>query len=267
MHLGFLVPLKAKSASKDWNQVCQVLRRTIVSIQNQTNDSCVAVVCGHDKPAFMDEIAKATNGRFFFSTYTETPPPAGDPAIQSDYLLYEVDRCNKIQGGMEALNERFGQRITHWFSLDADDLLSHNFVETMQKHTNRDAVIVDRGYQYQESTGFLKCLDDFSEWCGSSAVLSRRICDVANASSANGEREMLYRSISHHCMRDDLIKRGFDVVVEVERLVMYVCAHGDNLSARSYHNGLLYHLKSQLKFLLRRIRHDKNIRSEFGLPD
>lgn len=136
-----------------------------------------ALVCGHDQPPFMKKTTTPVDGAITFVPYTTTPP-SGNAREKSGYLKYEFDRCNEIQRGMQFLENSDRAKVRHWHALDADDLIRHDFVEEPQKYTDRDAIVIDDGYQLHKSTEIVTELNEFSRWCGSSAILKRTITPI-----------------------------------------------------------------------------------------
>ena len=43
--------------------------------------------------------------------------------------------------------------ITHWFALDADDLLHDEFIEELQKYEEKPAIILNHGYVLFKNRG------------------------------------------------------------------------------------------------------------------
>lgn len=267
MIIGIVIPLKARLVSTDWKQTSRVLAQTVQSLNNQTSKSFKAVICGHNAPTFIGEENDLLSENIFFCKYDATEPPTAEADQRTTYLKREFDRCNKIQAGIQYLNNLFGDEITHWFPLDADDLVRSDFVARMRLHSERQAVIMDHGYQLHHSSGTVNQLDEFSQWCGSSALLSRELVKIPADFSPSEATKMIFRAVSHNLLRDELIERGVNLAIERERLVMYVLGHGDNLSFQYRRSGIIEAMKTRIKFLLRSVGGSKAIKNSFGIEN
>ena len=149
MYIGIVIPLKAKAVSKNWDMVCKNLKRTVTSILAQSSTEFSAIVVGHDKPDFLEEIRDSIDlkGSCYFLPFNDFPPPTlYQNDIETNQLRYESDRCNKILKGIMHLSKNSSPAISHWFALDADDLLSNVFVETLPLYEGSDAIVLDNGY-------------------------------------------------------------------------------------------------------------------------
>lgn len=267
MILGIAIPLKAKCVAKDWDTTCRLLQRTVDSAINQTSPCFQIVVCGHDKPIFLDAEKYSS---VVFKRYTDTPPPTGDKSIEAGYLQFEFDRCNKIHRGLETLNN-LNDDITHWFALDGDDLMRCDFVEVLSQYKDYDAVIIDNGYQLDSNRSMVTKCDSFSQWCGSSSVIARKIFEIPKSIEIPYCYDVPFRKFSHVAMLECLRESGFSVAVAKERLMIYVVNHNGNLSDGAYYNnGFIKKLRGWLGIYLKRFGQisgqEKDILEEqFGL--
>ena len=270
MHIGIVIPLKAKIVSKDWDIVCNNLKQTVTSILTQSSTKFSAVVVGHDKPDFLEAVRDGIdlNGTCYFLPFDDFPPPVLDQHdTEGNQLKYESDRCNKILKGIMYLSKNSSPAISHWFALDADDLLRNTFVEILQLYEGADAIILDNGYFLFNSTGIVNEENSFSAYCGSSAILADGLMSLpSKVTSIDSYRKaMPYGSISHVRMRDKLTERGLQVIIPKERLIMYVRDNGENISREAYGTRLFQKFKKYIKMLLKLKFNSVKIKKEFGL--
>ena len=257
--LGIVIPLKARSVSKNWNTTCENLAATLSSVANQTDRSFRCVVVGHDKPPFFDE---ASDQIEFFQFSTMPPPTIGDNESENQ-LKYEADRCTKILEGIVYLNNL--HPVTHWYALDADDLIHKDFVKHCSDLSDRDAIIFDKGYFLFKNTGIVNKSDSFSAYCGSSAVISSNTFDIPESTDGQSFRATPFGNISHVHMKDHLENRGLSVITPEERLVMYVRDNGENISNAAYCNTWDRKLKKTIKMLIRTQSSPSKIKENFGI--
>lgn len=263
MKIGIVIPLKAKKVSKNWNVTCSNLKNTVNSVAQQTSNLFECVVIGHDLPDFMSR-GEILNGSINFSKFDTFPPPNIGVDEADNQLKYEFDRCNKILAGILYLKKSYPD-ITHWFSLDADDLISDKFIEAMQKYNIADGIILDYGYILFKSTGVINLENEFSAYCGSSAIISDKLIKVPNLIEENTYRTIPFGNYSHVNMRRRLQQSGYNVVVAHDRVVMYVRDNGENISNAAYANTLHKKLKKIFKMILKFQYVNKAIRKSFGL--
>lgn len=228
MELGIVIPLKSKRVSKDWTVTCRNLEMTINSVRSQTAENYRAVVIGHECPDFMAAKIGET-GKIIFQTFDELPPPKIDNDENENQLKYEIDRCTKILKGIMYLRSKYPS-ITHWFALDADDLLHRNFVKSLLIYQDFDAIILDLGYFYFKSSGIINKTNEFSAYCGSSAVIANRLFELPEKITETSFRMIPFGNFSHVNMRKRLVERGHCVATAKERIIMYVRDNGENIS-------------------------------------
>ena len=258
-----MIPLKSKSVSKNWDTTCRNLSSTVSSVTKQTNRSFCSVVVGHDKPNFIDELK--TTDQCSFIHYDEFPPPIDDACEADNQLRYEFDRCTKILKGIIYLGKRHPD-ITHWFSLDADDIISKNFVETIARYKESDSIILEKGYVYFKSSGIINTEDEFSSYCGSSAVLSRKLFnEMPDEIDRSSYKLIPFGAISHVHMKLRLVEMGYSVSVPEERIVMYVRDNGENISNAAYCNTFAKKIKKNIKMILKARKVSGAVKSRFGL--
>jgi len=263
MKIGIVIPLKSKAVSKNWNTTCENLKSTVNSIMNQTSDSFECVVIGHDCPDFMIGI-NLQEDKVRFIKYDTFPPPIIGTAESENQLKYEFDRCHKILAGIVYLKNSFLD-ITHWYSLDADDLIQDKFVEAMQSYDYADSIILDNGYIFFKNTGVINKENEFSAYCGSSAIISDRLIKLPEVIDESSHRSIPFGNFSHVNMRNRLQQSGYRVVVAAERVVMYVRDNGENISNAAYTNTLHKKIKKFIKSIVKYRHVDRATKQSFGL--
>lgn len=263
MKVGIVIPLKSKSVSKDWGVTCENLKSTISSVDNQRSNLFECVVVGHDVPDFM-KIYNLQNKKIKFKDFDTFPPPVRGLIESENQLKYEFDRCHKILAGITYLKEKY-KDITHWFSLDADDLISDRFIVDLQKYNFADGVILDYGYTYFKRTGIINKENEFSAYCGSSALISDKLIKLPKIIEKNSHRSIPFGNFSHVNMRSRLVESGYNIVVADERIVMYVRDNGENISNAAYTDTIYKKIKKFTKMILRYQYVNTAIRRSFGL--
>ena len=262
MKIGIVIPLRAQSTISSWELVERNLRRTLNSVDRQTDKSYAAIVVGHDCPKFFREVAYSAHNQISFHRFTEFAPPQRHENLVKLYTEYEFDRCRKILGGMIELQTK--QKISQWFALDADDLIHPMFTTVVKRYTNADAVIIDRGYSYYENHGVVHRENEFSAYCGSCTVLPSKYVELPDRVTEDNFRATLFGSVPHNKMASTLRSKGFHTAFPKERLVMYMRNHGGNLSDMRSLSGIIPYLKFRIKNLTKKPLNQKKIFNDFN---
>lgn len=263
MKIGIIIPLKSKLVSKDWNITCQNAEATVSSVLRQKDKSFEAVLVGHEKPDFVNKLT--TEKKFNFLQLSDFAPPNVEECnLNERQIKYEMDRCTKILKGIKSLKEKHPD-ISYWFALDADDLIHQNFVGILKKYSSADAIILDRGYFYYKNTGITNLENEFSAYCGSSAILSNELFQLPEVITENSFRLIPFGQFSHVHMKDRLSEKGCIIAVPEERIVIYVRNNGENISNSLSIKTPYRLLKWYVKMFVRAKKLDRSVKLNFGL--
>nr|WP_297348007.1 hypothetical protein [uncultured Glaciecola sp.] len=260
MYIGIVIPLKSKSVSQDWDTTCKNLFDTLNTVIAQSNDSYEVVVVGHEKPIFSSEVINCS--RFSFIHFDEFPPPKKIKVAEEMQLKYESDRCSKILKGILHLSETSSQ-LTHFFALDADDLLHSDFIKTIQCYANFDCIMLDNGYLYYKNKNMICIEHKFSSFCGSSALLSKKLFKLPKTIAKNSYKEIPYGEIPHTMMRQRMVYMGINTTAVEEHVIMYVRDNGENISSSKL--GALKLIRRYIKILKTIVIFTKKIKSDFRI--
>lgn len=255
--LGIVIPPKSKAVSTDWGNVTQSLMRTLRSIDGQDCERFRAVVVGHEKPdGFPDHVARFHR--------LEIPIPAlseKDDFRKRDQFDRILDKNRKITRGVQLLSKTPG--ITHWFYLDADDLLASNFVSTALA-VEKAGAIIDSGVTIRIDRGIVYFENELAQVCGSTCVLSNQVMQIGDGLEENAVNSIPWCQYSHSQM-----DRFFDRErLEFDRLaagplVGYVVGHGDNCSDE-FRSGIIPVIRSRIKALMKGKRFDQDLKALFS---
>ena len=215
--LGIVIALKSRSTARCWPEVENRLRATVASLRHQSSADWEAVIVGNESP---DLGARPLPNLSFLSIDQPPPTPGADGRISLPAQRHDLRSKRAV--GMRALAER--GRVSHWFQLDADDLVHENFVATVSRMSPFDIALVRNGYAYYPSLHRSRCLDRIDRFCGSTVLTSDRFW--IDPSAPDGRR---YGNIAHTRVDDYAVLRGVPVHDYPGRGVAYVLGHGDNL--------------------------------------
>jgi hypothetical protein len=263
MRIGIVIPLKSKKVAKNWDTTIRNLQSTVDSVLAQTTDNFCAVVVGHECPDFFKD-ADYQNSKCEFIHYTDFEPPVPGEDEAENQLKYEFDRCTKILRGIMHLRNQH-PLITHWFALDADDLIRNDFVDVIEKYDEFDVMILDNGYVYFKNTGIINRENEFSAYCGSSSVVSDKVFNLPDRVDQLSFRATPFGNISHMNMKQRLESDGWAISVPTERIIMYVRDNGENISNDGYCNTPYKKFKKIVKSIVHYSHISRDVRKSFGL--
>lgn len=152
----FVIPLRGKAASKDWDRVCRLLRATVRSALNQSDPDFGVLIACHDAPDLGD---------------------IADPRIvilQDDFPLptnlreQSHDKQSKKRMAAAEVRRRGGG---YFMLLDADDFVSRRIVAHVRATRERDGYYIPHGYEYFAEDGVIRPLGNFHRLCGSCYIL------------------------------------------------------------------------------------------------
>tara|TARA_Y100000114_G_scaffold157117_1_gene187177 strand:+ start:6442 stop:7242 length:801 start_codon:yes stop_codon:yes gene_type:complete len=258
--LGIVIPLKSRCVSLNWQIVCDTLERTVNSVRCQDTSSFEFVVVGHDMPDFFQKEKIEDNFVHFFEY------PAPNKAEYSGYdlqLKYEFDRCSKIAKGMLHLSTTFN--ITHWFALDADDVLCSDFVKNIEDLVkDADCVILKTGYFYFENLGFFNETVEFDQYCGSSLVISDLQTNIPRKIDDKAYKQTVFGKYSHVHAEKELSAMGLRIAHPKSPIITYVRENTENIS-EFYTSGIIRKAKIYLKAYLRKKRLSPDARKRLNI--
>ena len=211
--LGIVIPLKSKSTARSWAEVEARLRATVASLRGQSATDFAAVIVGHERPEFDDTYFPNLS----FITLDAPPLPT-----TADRREQRRDKVLKKELGMRHLLAR--HPITHWFHLDADDLVHEHFVATLSRMEPFDMAVVRSGYAYYPTLNRYRCLDRIDRFCGSTAITSDRWWIDRGTPAGHS-----FGGIDHRRLNEFASLRGVSPQTYPGRGVAYTMGHGDNL--------------------------------------
>jgi hypothetical protein len=264
MRLGIVIPLKSKKVSKNWQVTCDNLLLTINSITNQTLQEFSLVIVGHERPIFLDY---KKNNNVYFQSLIEIEPPRKTSDKENNHLLYEEDRCTKILKGINYLRS-IDHKITHWFPVDADDLIDKNFIEYLCNFSVPhifDAIIIKKGYIYYKRDDIFTFENNISCYCGSSAILADRLVDDGLLVEKGSYKNFIFGNTSHVHMFHSLEQRGLNIHIPKRRLIAYCKDNGENISSELGQKSKVRSVKVFFKKKFKRAFFDLKIKKAFSL--
>ena len=186
--IHFLTPLAAKKSVVNWELTCDLLHRTIQSLQNQTCSEFRSIICCHDIPQF----AEGLDERFQFVEHPFNPPEDArtisgenngvrDMMLKRDVALYFADPDP-------------GDFL---FLLDADDLLHTDVVREIVALPETNGVLLNSGYEFCQRSKRLLQRSNMVSRSGTSFALSGRLVVPPSSLDEEDLKKTLYHSVWH----------------------------------------------------------------------
>ena len=248
--LNFIIPLKSRAVSSDWDLVERLCERTIRSVLQQTSDLFRLILVCTDRPEIDLSHPKITVIREDF------PIPDSRPESRMD------DKGLKVRRGLVEAGRRGG---AHVMMVDADDCVHRRLAEWVQSHDSRQSWASYQGYWYEEGRGIVRLIKDFDIICGT--------CFIARLEHDDFPRDMTAPRGSYFDYLVDGFGKATDYLQSRGRTVarlpfpgaIYVKETGENYTGKRA-PGLHYlGLRTHLRQLVQIRPLTAAIRADFGL--
>lgn len=210
--LYFIVPLKSRSASHDWERVSRLCRRTLASLYRQTSPQFRIFLVCNDVPAGLEPhfALDVIQGSF--------PLPGSDKQAQI------ADKASKVRRGLMAVRAQGGGFV---MCVDADDLLHKDLAALATAHPETNGWVIRRGYSYAEGARWLEWHNDFHLRCGSSHIIRLAREELPDALTGPAENCFILEQ-GHHTVAAFLAKIGRPLEVVPFPGAIYVKMTGEN---------------------------------------
>lgn len=266
--LAFILPLKPKSQSKNWEKDCALLKSTVNSLLNQQSANYQIYIVYTNNPELDIDSEKIHLIEFPFPFTSFSDIPEFDKIINhfnNDTLMLERrwDKSRKIFYGCKAAKEA---GCKYLMSVDADDLISHKLVGYIDNITQvRDisGFYIDKGFLYNiGKKRMIKINSGMQNFNGSTHIIKSEFINIPDFERGKWIDYNLFTSHGWivHRLREEL---GIILEAIPFPAVIYV-AHNSNISKVNQLN-----FKDKLKRLVKNILYSEKInedlRNEFSI--
>ena len=217
----FIIPLVAKSRSKDWKHVNYLLGLTVRSIYGQTNQNFRIIVSCHDEP----DLEKNLKDKIEYVKVDFTP---GAP-VENLEGNGQRDRNWKVCHGLVAARKYDPDYI---MVMDADDWLQKDVVDNILSTQPENGYFFDKGYELDYSTGRAYTRDDMTHLCGSTFVLSKDFTYLPKDTSWPELEKCCWLKQNHKTMKSFAESRGKSLQEYPGFAITYVVKNGANIEAK-----------------------------------
>lgn len=267
--LAFILPLKPKSQSRNWENDCALLKSAVNSLLNQKSNNYKIYVVYSDDPKLNIVSDKLHLIHFPFPFTSSNEIPEFNEILlhfSNDTIMLERrwDKSRKIFYGCKAAKE---DGCKYLMSVDADDLISNKLVAYID-HATRDknapGFYIDKGYLYSIGNKRMIIINrDMQNFNGSTHVINSELIVIPDFNTGKWMDFNLFTSHGWIVYRLKQ-ERGVQLEPIPFAAVIYV-AHGGNISKINKLN-ILDHLKRRIKNILYGQTINDELRKEFLIP-
>lgn len=167
----FIVPVKSKKLSSDWQKFSKLFDRSIKSINGQKDRIFQVVVACHELPE-----NKFEHPQIHYIEVDFPPPTLTDSDRERDRQLKEGDKANKILSAFEFAENSFPS--DYYMVVDADDCIHNGISKYVNARTesNIPGWYFKKGYFYREGKklAFMNRLN-FNDFCGTCLIIKKNL--------------------------------------------------------------------------------------------
>lgn len=245
--LIFVMALQSPHASKDWIHVSRLCERTLRSVCAQSNPEFKVFLVCNSRPV-MDFTHPAM-------TIIEKDFPIPQPTSRSRM----EDKWSKLKVGLVAARQ---DNPAFVMLMDADDCVHRDLAQYVADHPDSPGWSFDNGYIHDEGTAWIYRRANFSNYCGSSAIVRLDPSDFPQSISEPKDNYFILAN-GHAAIRDFMRSRGTPLQTLPFRGAVWITSTGEN-DSRMRMNGW-QGLDHTLKKLRAARLLTKSLRDQYGL--
>lgn len=209
----FVIPLRGKASSNDWEAVSRDVRRTLRSVLNQSDGRFRVLLSCAEVP----DLANISDERLTILT--------GAYPVARTFMEKASDKRAKKRAAGAYLGERGGGYV---MLLDADDYVSRDLVKHVLTSDNRSGYYFDEGYILYALTNTFEKIGSFFKKCGSCYVTYFEPEELPKNRTDENTAFEAYKN--HRLARETAAEQGKMLERVPFPAAVYVLETGENLS-------------------------------------
>jgi hypothetical protein len=214
--LCFVMALKSKLVSKNWQKVSEVFENSLRSAYSQIDPNFKVIVVCHEIPILTDQYDERVE-----FIQVNFPPPT---ELVTQKTM--ADKWRKLAVGMVRVGEINPDFV---MIMDADDLVSNQLSQYVNAHKSANGWMLRRGYTYSHNSPWIYKNNHFT--CGSDAIVGSRLIQFPKDLEPKSIDNCVVLKWGHTIIGEKLKEAGTPLETLPFRGAIYVCDHGDNDSA------------------------------------
>jgi hypothetical protein len=192
--LAFIVSMRARALSRDWQYHTWLLQRTVDSILAQTDSRFEIAIGCHDIP----EIAQASHPKLHMLPVTFRIPERTNDDMCADKVL-------KLSRGVEWAIERGSDYVMF---VDADDLVSRRLAGFVADHHGANGWYFVDGYVHRYGERWVRTHSPHHLICGTGAIVKTSLLRFAPSELCRGAVANTLADAGHGYYRPHLEQQG-----------------------------------------------------------
>jgi hypothetical protein len=262
--LGFIVPIREKSKSQDWNKSNELLKNTLQSLCNQEDPSFMVFVVYTDMPYFLK------NEKVFYIKYPYSFVPAKEITDYETVVKVQFtdtmgqgifDKGKRVLWGCQAAIRQGCQYV---MSVDSDDLVSNKLSGFVaQNSSEKYGWFVNKGYIWNITFPWLiKVPVNMNHLNGSTNIANINLLPEINFDTKNLSDVSFF--ISHGYLKDKIFLQFKETLKPLPFYTIIYLIHDVNWSGYNAIQKKDF-LKTLIKYIVRGKWLSKSIRNEFSI--
>jgi hypothetical protein len=235
--LTFIIPVISKEITDRWDLVYANLKKTLASVENQTNSNWRVLIVSQTKPDveyIEDKIIYVPAG---FKPARKCPTNIKLSARETALCrrVNDLDRLRKIRVAAATLHK---YRTDFVMVLEADDFVSNRLCEFVAANKEANGWSIEQGYIWNGKSNYMHRTNRLTAVCGSSLIVKVFYELLPNEMPIDVDPTTLnlfssgwpFLDYVHNEMRENLAQAGQPIQTLPFRGAIYHKGHGLNLS-------------------------------------
>ena len=237
--LTFIIPLISKEITDRWDLVYANLKKTLASVENQTNSNWRVLIVSQTKPDveyIEDKIIYVPAG---FKAARKFPSNIKLSTRETVLCrrVNDLDRLRKIRVAAAALHR---YRTDFVMVLEADDFVSNRLCEFVAANKEGNGWSIEQGYIWNGKSNYMHQTNRLTAYCGSSSIVKvfyellpkKMPIDVDPTTLNLFCSGCPFLDHVHNEMRESMAQAGQPIETLPFRGAIYHKGHGLNLSVQ-----------------------------------
>ncbi|WP_439883012.1 hypothetical protein ACSX1A_07555 [Pontibacter sp. MBLB2868] len=262
--LAFIVPIKPRFNSKNWDNDNRLLDRTLRSICNQTNLQFKVYVVYNDKPS-IDYTHQNIEFVYFpfayvYASNVEDYDSYASKWYSEKYTEYMFDKGKKITYGCKIAKEK---GCSYIMAIDSDDLISNRIAEFIStSQTKSYGWVVRKGYMFVEESLYVLKSKAIQNYNGSTHIIRQ---DLVHIPDFNQNKLWEFNFFEAHGYLEQRMIDYYSIKLDTFPYYGTIWLIHKNNTSDAFRFLKPDSFKTIFKYILRGKRLTKALRDEFSL--
>lgn len=166
--IAFILPVRHPANARSYARIEELLQQTVASVCNAADEDYRVIVSCSKAP---EDPVPHPNVDYHVVDF---PPPGAGQASEQQIESFRRDKGTKVFAGMLKARD-YG--ADHIMIVDADDFVHRDLAGFCNSHKDANGWFVKQGLMYRDGGAVVCDLDNFSDHCGTSIILHRKLLE------------------------------------------------------------------------------------------